>query len=700
MIAIILQHVMRYVLVRYILLHRLRQRFRPVRRCSDYSRRKSRIALPWMQSRTRGSVHDQSTIGASLKMIATPTREQAPPHLGRPLQRLQGALPGRLRRHLWAYLLLLPACALVFGLIVYPLIYTLWLSVTSSQDFYGPGAFNGLANYRAVLSDRTFWDAVRNTVVLTAITIVIELLLAVATALLLWWRFWGRSLVFLVVFVPWVFPAAFSGFAWMMLLKPPFHTFYTLEAVRVKDAIEGLFGANAYYFTEIVIFNVWRCSSFVAVFLLAGLNGIPRELLEYARLESGSAWQRFRLVIAPLVRRYLVLAVLTSIVITFMDYTLVYIQTGGLIYQPLLGTLAYRTGIEHGQTGLGAAINVLQFPFVALLLFVAFRFFEREPKVHVPERGVAPLHLQQLHPGSSQTMTAPAAAVSSAPATPRRGRALPIRLRRGVLLLLGSVAAIVLAVFHILPIYWTLISSIRPLTENTDGNPFWPLHPSLSGITEPLQERAFWTWMQNTAVIFGVALLVALVASLLAGYALARLRPPGARWTARLLLASYFVPQIAVLVPVYQLFIWLGISDTFLAVILLYETLTVPFCTWLFYTHFTALPPDTEEAALLDGTRVQAFLHLTLRMSWPVIVAAGVFCVGMMASDLLYAGTFLIHHNQQTVTVGLAVISLDLGEFSQTTGAIGIAALPIVLVCLLFAPSYVRGLTMAMDEGA
>jgi multiple sugar transport system permease protein len=633
-------------------------------------------------------------------MIATPTREQARPWPVRPWRRVYDALPGGLRRHLAAYLLLLPACVLVFGLIVYPLLYTLWLSFTSSQDFNGPGAFTGLANYRAVLSDATFWAAVRNTVVLTTITIVAEVLLAVATALLLWWRFWGRSLVFLVVFVPWVFPAAFSGFAWYILFKPPFHTFYTLEAVRLKDAMEGLFGPSAWYFATVVTFNVWRCSSFVAVFLLAGLNGIPRELLEYARLESGSAWQRFRLVIAPLVRRYLVLAVLTSIVISFMDYTIVYIQTGGLIFQPLLGTLAYRTGIEHGQTGLGAAINVLQFPFVAALLFFTFRFFEHEPRAQAPERDVLPLRVQSLQRELSQ-VDAPVRGV--APGIERRGRlhaSWYYRARRYLLLALGSVAAIALAIFHILPIYWTLISSLRPLTENTDPNPFWARHPSLSGFTEPLEERAFWTWMQNTAVVFGLALIVALVASLLAGYTLARLRPPGARWTARLLLASYFVPQIAVLVPVYQVFIWLGISDTFLAVILLYQTLTVPFCTWLFYTHFTALSPDTEEAALLDGTRVQAFLRMTLRMSWPVIVAAGVFCVGMMASDLLYAGTFLIHHNQQTVTVGLAVISLDLGEFSQATGAIGIAALPIVLVCLLFAPSYVRGLAMAMDEGA
>jgi multiple sugar transport system permease protein len=245
-----------------------------------------------------------------------------------------------------------------------------------------------------------------------------------------------------------------------------------------------------------------------------------------------------------------------------------------------------------------------------------------------------------------------------------------------------------------------VIQAIRPIAENVDGNPFWARHPSLAGVTETLGDHAFWTWMGNTAIVFGAALVLALAASLLAGYSLARLRVPGRRWIARLLLASYFVPQTAILVPIYQFFIWLRIDDSFLAVILLYQTLTIPFCTWLFYSQFETLPPNTEEAALLDGSRVQAFVRMTLRMSWPVIVAAGVFCVGMMASDLLYAATFLIHHNQQTVTVGLAIVSLDLGEFSQVTGGIGVAALPLVLICLLFAPSYVRGLTMAMDEGA
>jgi len=600
-------------------------------------------------------------------------------------------LPDWLNRHLAGYALLFPACLLVLGLVAYPLGYTIWLSFTNAQEFDGPGAFNGLANYRDLLTDRVFWEAVQHTVLLSGLTIVLQVLLGVATALLLWWRFWGRSLVFLAVFVPWAFPAVFSAFAWYWIFTPPFHTFYTVDALHLRHVFEQVLGSSAWFYSSILTLNVWRGSSFIAIFLLAGLNGIPKQLLEYARLECESPWQQFWYVVAPLLRRFFVLAVLVSLVITFMDYTTVYIETGGRIFQPLLGTNAYQESILQGHTGLGAAITVIQLPVIALLLFFGFRAFDREPAGYPSDRAVPAMRLTAGRPSWWRGTQAAAA---------RPLRVRRYRLRYRLLLVAGGAFALFMAVFHLFPIYWTVIQAVRPVAEDVYGNPFWVRHPSLEGFTETVGNRAFWTWMQNTAVIWGGALSLALVTSILAGYSLARLQVPGYRWIARLLLASYFVPQTAVVVPVYQVFLWLGISDTSLAVVLLYQTLTIPFCTWLFYSYYSMLPADTEEAALLDGSRVQAFLRLTLRMSWPVVVAAGVFSVGMMASDLLYAGTFLVHHNQQTATIGLGVISFDLDEFNTVTGGIGLAALPLVLICLLFAPSYVRGLTMAMEEGA
>jgi ABC-type glycerol-3-phosphate transport system permease component len=623
------------------------------------------------------------------------------------------------REVLTGYLLLLPAALLVLGLIAYPTIYTVWLSLTHATGFSGPGEFAGLANYRTLIADAEFWTGVRNALVVGGIIVLLEVPLGVATALLLWWRFWGRAIVFVAVFIPWVYPAAFSGFAWYWMFTPPFHTFYTAGVVNLRAAVESVLGPGWWAFISIIVLNVWRGSSFIAIFLLAALNSIPTEILEYARLETKSAWSRFRYVIAPLVWPWLVLAVIVSLVITYIDFTNVYIQSAGRVYEPLPLTQSYTLSIRHGFTGLGAATVAIQFPLIAALLAAAFYLIDRAPAfgwgsdtsptaeilekddstrtgsvASAPGRFSAPPALLNRPEETVPAVSSPSPIVREGSAERAR------RLRHVLLVIAGGLAAFGVAAFHIFPIYWTVIQAVRPIVEDLGGNPFWVHDPSLDAYFSILSNEHFWEWMRNTAIIFGGALLLTLVTSLMAGYALARFHIPGGRGIAWLMLASYFIPQTAVIIPIYQLLLALNIEDTMLSVILLYQTLAIPFCTWLFYIYFRGLPPDIEESALLDGSRFAVFRHVLLRLSWPVIVAAGVFAVGVMASDLLYASTFLIHHGQQTVVQGLGVIEIDLDEWNNITGGIGLGALPIVLACAAFAPSYVRGLTAAMVEGS
>jgi ABC-type glycerol-3-phosphate transport system permease component len=112
------------------------------------------------------------------------------------------------------------------------------------------------------------------------------------------------------------------------------------------------------------------------------------------------------------------------------------------------------------------------------------------------------------------------------------------------------------------------------------------------------------------------------------------------------------------------------------------------------------LPADIEEHAELEASRWQVFRHIVLPMSWPVIIAAGIFAVGVMVSDFVYAGLLLVHNDVKTVAVGLGLIGISLDEFDTITGGIGMAAAPLVVVCAAFAPAYVRGLTAAMIEGS
>src|SRR5439155_25867565 len=99
-----------------------------------------------------------------------------------------------------------PAFLIVFVMLIYPLLFDAVESFIGAENFETGGSFVGLANYERAFSDPIYWEAVRNTVLLVAVTALFEVVVGAATALLLWWRFWGRSLVFLAVFVPWAFP--------------------------------------------------------------------------------------------------------------------------------------------------------------------------------------------------------------------------------------------------------------------------------------------------------------------------------------------------------------------------------------------------------------------------------------------------------------------------------------------------------------
>lgn len=602
------------------------------------------------------------------------------------------------RGRLLSYALALPAFLPVFGLLSYPLFYDLWLSVTDTVNAPGPGSFAGLRHYRHLLGDLTFWQAAHNTVVLVALTAFIEFVVGILTALLLWWRFWGRAFVFLSVFAPWAFPASFSAFAWYWLLMPPFPAFYTPAILEVRWWMEGLLGMGAWQVLSIAIMNVWRGSSIIAVFLLAGFNAIPEELLDVGKLEARNSWQYFWRVVAPLSRRFLVLAALVALVITYIEYASMYLETGGRITVPVLGTLAFREAIQNGNASLGAALTLIPIPFAIALALACLRLVEDR----APPRGVATADTvpspsrHPRDPEAKRSDAPPAHRVAAGPTKSGRFRSFGRAARLGA----GVGAALLVMVFHLLPIYYTAVQAFRSVPEYAIGNPFWAYDPTLEDVRQVLQNPVIWRWGWNTLVVFGAVLAVSLPVSLIAGYALARARLRAGRWLARLMFCSYFIPQMAVVVPVFQLFLLWDLDDTLIGIVLLYLTLTIPFATWLFYVYFQGLARDVEDPALLEGSRVQVFLRIVLPMSWPVVTAAGLFAVGMMGSDVLYASTFSLSNATKTLPAGLGLTAVQLDEWASANAAILLSSLPIILACAMLSPYYVRGLRAALIEGA
>lgn len=284
--------------------------------------------------------------------------------------------PGRRREVLVAHALLAPALLLVLGVLAYPVAWEAWISLTSFAARAERPAFVGLANYRAMLADPFFWRALATTVVYFAATTAAKLALGLAMALLLARPARGRALVFLAVFLPWAYPGGVTVMAWYWMLNPPLITSYSVPVGNLKHAVDGLLGGGAYAFASVMLFNIWRGASFTAVFLLAGLNAIPTELFEYARLEERSAWRRFRHVTVPLLRPFLALAVFLSFTGAFADLANVWMLTGGRIVFPVIGTYAYWLGVRSGDLAAAAAWSLSLVPLLALALVVLFRWFD------------------------------------------------------------------------------------------------------------------------------------------------------------------------------------------------------------------------------------------------------------------------------------------------------------------------------------
>jgi ABC-type sugar transport system permease subunit len=276
-----------------------------------------------------------------------------------------------------AYLLLAPTLLLLLTVLAYPVGWEVWTSLTDLSPLKeGPPAFVGLENYRRLLADPEFQRSATITVVYAAVTSVAKLALGVGFALLLARPFRGRALVFLAIFLPWAYPASVSVIGWYWALNPPISTAYSVFMGHVKYAVDGALGGGAWAFVSVTLFNIWRGSSFIGVFLLAGINAVPPELFECAVLESKSAWRRFWLVTVPLLKPFLALAVFLSLTTAFADLANVWMLTAGRVVYPVIGTNAYWLAIRAGQFGPASALSLTLVPFFLAVLLVLFRIFD------------------------------------------------------------------------------------------------------------------------------------------------------------------------------------------------------------------------------------------------------------------------------------------------------------------------------------
>jgi len=278
----------------------------------------------------------------------------------------------------------------------------------------------------------------------------------------------------------------------------------------------------------------------------------------------------------------------------------------------------------------------------------------------------------------------------------------------------GGLVALVVA-GALFPIYFMLVQALKTPQEDVFGNPLIVRAPTLDNFRELFgearQERGLVGrvllrtypvvgWLENTLLVFAASLALTLGLSVMAGYGLGWLRPPGWRGWRRGLLATYAIPHTILFLPLYQVVIRLGLEDSLAALLLTYPMLALPFCVWLLSAYWERVPRALEDAARVDGaSRPAVFFRILLPLSAPVLVAAGVFTLGTIASDFMLASVFLADPRAQTLPVGVGTMDVGLEEL-PAVAAVNLLGIPLALLCGVFVRSYVRGLAAAMAEGA
>jgi len=279
-----------------------------------------------------------------------------------------------------AWLFLLPSLIGFVVFYAYPALRGFYLSFTDYNLLSQEGHWIGLQNYKGMLQDALFWNALGITFKYVIINIAIQTALALAIAVLMH-RLTQSVVVRSVVLLPWLVPNAVLALLWMWMLDPAFSIVNRLLiGLGVPKPGPSWLGNPYLAMFSIIMINTWRGLPFYGITLLAGLQTVPPELYEAATIDGASGWQRFRYVTLPLLKPIIMIVTLFSVIFTFADFQLVYVLTHGGPQNAtqLFATYAFDIGMGAGQLGLGASVALTMLPALGLLIIALTLYMRRQ----------------------------------------------------------------------------------------------------------------------------------------------------------------------------------------------------------------------------------------------------------------------------------------------------------------------------------
>jgi len=282
------------------------------------------------------------------------------------------------RRSTVAFLFTLPLIAVIVGLIVYPGIYAIYLSMLNKSQT----KFIGFGNYTFLFTRDTFWQVVEQACIFAITAVIFKAIIGIITAHLVnnlpskGQRKWRGMLL-----IPWVIPLSLSTLGWLWLLDPTYSAFNWIFAKVGGPHIPWLSEPNWARFCAILV-NVWYGAPFFLIMYLAALKSVPADLYEAAAIDGASAWQKFTHITLPMMRNIIAITVLFSLIVTFANYDIVRVLTAGGPRNTthIFATWAFQLGIASGDIPLGASVSLFMFPILGISAIFILRGVRRRGK--------------------------------------------------------------------------------------------------------------------------------------------------------------------------------------------------------------------------------------------------------------------------------------------------------------------------------
>jgi multiple sugar transport system permease protein len=269
---------------------------------------------------------------------------------------------------------LAPAILIITGVIIYPLVYVIWLSLHRRLLIFDISRFVGFDNFSFLLRDDRFWNALYNTVYFTAVSVAIELILGLSIAILLNRAFTGRGLMRSIILIPWAIPTVVSAKIWEWMYNSDFGILNHVLGLNINWLGSAFWAMNAAIFME-----VWKTTPFVALLLMAGLQTIDGDLYKSARVDGASGWYIFRRITIPLLTPVILIVLIFRTLDAFRVFDAIYVLTGGgpANTTETLSIYAYKVLFQTLQFGYGSAISIAIFFCVGVITILYVRLLRR-----------------------------------------------------------------------------------------------------------------------------------------------------------------------------------------------------------------------------------------------------------------------------------------------------------------------------------